>query len=112
MKISEKVIKEAKDLLENYVCDDLKQATEKFISDAEKTGEADAEAYVAVLRDSVASIDDSIAFAQSDYCRQSEGEAAAKQLLDSCLKAKANGAIYCGCPGCTGALGLIMALTE
>lgn len=109
MKIDNETIKLAQDLLTVYVCPEVKEATEKFLASPD---DMTAGTLAIALTDGIASIDEAIAFAQSDYCKEKFGEEAAKSILEETTKAKKNGAKYCGCDGCQKALALLNALAE
>ena len=101
MKVSQELIAKINDMLTVYVCAELKDAAEKFLADAEANGEADPAALIAELKDDICSIDDFLGFAQSDFCKNMKGEEEARLMYEAGVKAKADGAKTCLCPGCT-----------
>ena len=98
-------------MLESYVCPELREAAEAFLgADGTDAENAAREKLVAVLPDSIASIDDAIAFAKSDFAKEKFGEEGAAAFLKEICARKEAGEIYCGCPGCQAALRLMDAL--
>lgn len=98
-------------MLKNYCCPELKAAAEAFLK---ADGTADEAASLAglkkVLPESIASIDDAMEFAKSDYCREKYGAEAAANILKETEAQKARGEKYCGCGGCQAALDLLNSL--
>lgn len=86
-------------------CADLKAAGQAWL-DAEGTDkEADATAaLLAEIEEDVTPIDGLIAFAGSEAGAKVFGEKMAADLLAHAKEIKANGALYCDCPGCSAAL--------
>ncbi len=112
MKVSSELIEKIKDMLTVYVCPELQQAAKEFLESAEKTGEADPANLIAELRDDICTIDDYIAFTQSEYCLNMNDEVVAQLMHKQGVEAKANGAVNCLCPGCTKAAAILAELTE
>lgn len=105
------IIKTVKELLGVYCCPELKAAAEEYLSSADTPEEPQAaEKLRAVLPESIASIDDAIAFAASDYAVSKFGAEGAAEILRSTQAAKAAGEKYCGCDGCRTALELMRLL--
>ena len=76
---------------------ELKAAAEAYLKAQDK---ASADALVKALVEKVNSIDETIAFAESEAGAQVFGAEAAKGLAAAAKKAKAEGGKYCICPAC------------
>ena len=89
-------------------CAEFKEAAQNYIdsigTDNEKKAE---ETLIAEAKDDICTIDNTIGFFESDMAKQIFGEEAANEKLTQAKEAKANGAFYCNCPGCTAALAII-----
>lgn len=80
------------------VCAPLKSAAEEYLkAQNEKT----ANALVDALKTSVNTIDETIAFAESDMGKKVFGEERAAGMAAKGHEAKTKGAKYCFCPACT-----------
>ena len=89
-------------------CPELKEAAQKFIDSTGTEKEAEAgKILLAEAEEDICFIDGTIAFFESDMAKQIFGEEGAKEKLEGAKQAKANGAVYCNCPGCTAAKGII-----
>lgn len=105
------IISVINELLGVYCCPELKGAAEAYLACVDTPAEADAaDKLRAVLPESIASIDDAIAFASSDYAVSKFGAEAAAEILKTTQAAKAAGEKYCGCDGCRKALELMALL--
>ena len=94
-------------------CAELKAAAQSYIDALGTDGEAEAaKALVAEAKEDINSIDDSIAFLKSDLAVQIFGAELAPVKLEQAIQHKANGGIYCDCPGCTAAKKIIDAEAE
>ena len=89
-------------------CSEFKESAQKFIDSigTEKEKEA-GEILLAEAKEDICFIDGTIAFFESDMAKQIFGEVGAKEKLAAAKEAKANGAVYCNCPGCTAAKNII-----
>ena len=107
-KIREDLVALTKQLLEVHVTDDIKAAAQKWL-DTKDDGAANADAskaFVKALEAGVATIDECIAFHESDAAKQMFGDKNA-ELLAAEKARKAAGEKYCDCPGCTLALAIL-----
>ena len=107
-KIREDLIAMTKQLLEVHVTDDIKAAAQAWL-DTKDDGNANAEAskaFVKALEAGVATIDECIAFYQSDAAKQMFGDKQAELLAKEQAR-KASGEKFCDCPGCTLALAIL-----
>ncbi|MBR1672762.1 MAG: heat-shock protein Hsp90 [Fretibacterium sp.] len=83
-------------------CSEAKAAGQAYLDAEGTTGEkAAARALIAELEEDVCSIDDMIAFADSDRAKGFLGEEAAKGLAERGRKAKAEGGKHCLCLACS-----------
>ena len=113
MYLGQKVIREqlkakTEQLLAGHVTAELKEAGQKWLdtyNDGNTNSEA-AKAYVAALMQGVATIDELIAFLESDKAKEIFGDAHAAKL-DAAKARKAAGELYCDCPACTLALDIL-----
>ncbi|MBQ7203734.1 MAG: molecular chaperone Hsp90 [Eubacterium sp.] len=89
-------------------CAEFKQAAQNYINSigTDKETEA-AEMLIAEAKEDIAPIDGTIAFFESDMAKQIFGDEVAAQKLAHAKEIKADGAIYCDCPGCIAALNII-----
>lgn len=95
----------AKAVLEAYsACPEFKAAAQAFL-DAVGTDEEAAlgKVLVAEAEEDICSIDSTIGFMQSDMAKSIFGEAVAAEKLAHAQEIKAQGAVYCDCPGCLAA---------
>ena len=107
MYTAQKVIREAlaektRKLMELSHYAPLTEAAQKWL-DTMEDGEANkaaTKAYIAALEDGIATIDESIAFAQSAKAAEILGADGAAKLLENEMKRKAAGAKFCNCPAC------------
>lgn len=109
MKIDNVTLKLTEDMLKAYVNPNLKKAAEDFLASPDDNT---ASTLATQLYQGIATIDEALGFAKSDYCKEKFGEEMAKTILAETEKQKASGAKYCGCEGCTKALALLDALAE
>ncbi len=89
-------------------CPEFKEAAQKFIDSigTEKEKEA-GEILLAEAKEDICFIDGTIAFFESEMAEKIFGAEIAKEKLAAAKEAKANGAVYCNCPGCTAAKNII-----
>ena len=107
-KIREDLVALTKQLLEVHVTDDIKAAAQNWLdtlNDGAANGEA-AKAFVKALEAGVATIDECIAFYQSDAAKQMFGDKNDAMLAAEKAR-KAAGEKFCDCPGCTLALSIL-----
>ena len=109
MRVDNVTIKLAEDMLKAYVNPELKKAAEDFIASPDDNTVS---MLATKLYEGIATIDEALGFAKSDYCKEKFGEEAAKAMLAETEKRKANGEKYCNCEGCTKALALLNALAD
>ena len=89
-------------------CPEFKEAAQKFIDAIGTNAEKDAAAaLVAEAKEDICTIDDVIGFFATDMAKDIFGAEVAAQKLAHAKETKAQGAIYCDCPGCTAALEII-----
>ena len=89
-------------------CAEFKEAAQNYINAIGTENENSAwDNLVAEAKEDISTIDNTIAFFESDMAKQIFGEEIAAQKLAHAKEIKANGAIYCDCPGCTAALAII-----
>ena len=80
---------------------ELKTAGNDWINSIGKNDENEKyDKYIAMLKDCVSSIDDCLAFSETDMCKQIYGEEGAKQLHENSIKSKEAGVKYCLCDAC------------
>ncbi len=79
-------------------CAPVKAAAQAWLDAA---GPDTAKALIAALEAEVCTIDETLAFAESDDAKKIFGEEAAKGFLEQARKTKADGGKYCFCPACT-----------
>ena len=107
-KIREDLVSLTKQLLEVHVTDDIKAAAQKWL-ETKDDGAANADAskaFVKALEAGVATIDECIAFHESDAAKKMFGDKNA-ELLAAEKARKASGEKFCDCPGCTLALAIL-----
>ncbi len=98
-------VKLAKAVIEaSSACKEFKAAAQAYL-DAAETENADTawSALVAEAKEDICTIDNTIGFMESDMAKQIFGAELAEQKLAAAKEAKANGAVYCNCPGCAAA---------
>lgn len=89
-------------------CAELKEAAQNYINAIGTDKEAEAgKILVAEAKEDICSIDNTIAFFESEMAPKIFGADIASEKLAHAKEIKANGAIYCDCPGCTAALAII-----
>ena len=89
-------------------CAEFKETAQKFIDSIGTDNEKTTWNYlVAEAEEDIQSIDNTIDFFTTDLAKQIFGEEVATEKLAHAKEIKANGAIYCDCPGCTAALAII-----
>ena len=94
----QEIIAKVNELIVAPMCNpELKAAAEAYLKAQDK---ASADALVKALEEKVNSIDETIAFAESETGAQVFGAEAAKGLAAAAKKAKAEGGKYCICPAC------------
>ena len=85
-----------------YCCAELKEIGRAWIDSIGTADEQDAAAaLIAELTEDICTIDDAIGFFSSPKAEEFMGAEAAKAKLESVLKEKEDGALYCGCEACT-----------
>ena len=89
-------------------CAEFKQAAQNWLdaegSDKEKEA---GKALVAEAEEDINKIDATIGFFSSDMAKGIFGEDVANEKLAHAKEIKENGALYCDCPGCSAAKGII-----
>ena len=106
-KIREDLAALTRQLLEVHATDALKSAAQTWL-DTMDDGKANSDAtkaYVKALESSISTIDECIAFYESDAARQMFGDKLSEMLAAEKAR-KANGEKYCDCPACTLALAI------
>lgn len=94
-------------------CPEFKETAQKYLDAIGTDEESKAAAIlVAEAEEDISSIDGTIAFFQTDMAKQIFGEALAAEKLAHAMEIKANGALYCDCPGCLAAKAIIDAKAE
>jgi hypothetical protein len=89
-------------------CPEFKEAAKNYIDAIGTEREAEAgKILLAEAQEDINSIDDTIAFFESEMAAKIFGAAIAAEKLASAKQAKANGAKYCNCPGCAAAEAII-----
>ena len=94
-------------------CAEAKEAANRWLS-AVATADEDAETakLVAEMKEDIEPIDDLLAFASSDLAVKIFGQEKATGFLAHAKELKAAGALWCDCPACSAALGIIEAAKE
>ena len=86
-------------------CAPVKAAAQAWLDAAGTDGEkAAAKALVSALEAEVCTIDETLAFAESDKAKELLGEEAARGFAEQARKTKAEGGKYCFCPACAAGL--------
>ena len=86
-------------------CAPVREAAQAWLDAAGTDKEKDAaKALIAALEANVNTIDETLAFAESDRAKEILGEETAKGLAERSRKVKAEGGKYCFCPACTAGL--------
>ncbi len=100
---NQKIIEEkTRALLETHCYDGLRTAAQAWLDALGTGGEKDAgAAYVAMLEESLSSIDHVIDLFGSDRGKQLFGEENAAAMLAHAQEVKAAGGRWCDCPACT-----------
>ena len=94
-------------------CKEFKETAQNYLNAIGTDGEKAAAAImVAEAKEDINSIDDTIAFLSTDLAKQFFGEDGAVLKLQQAKEHKANGGIYCDCPGCTAAKAVMDAEAE
>lgn len=94
-------------------CAEFKAAAQNYIDALGTSGEkAAAAALVAEAKEDINLIDDTIAFLKSEMAVKIFGAELAPVKLAEAEAHKANGGIYCDCPGCAAAEAIINAEAE
>ena len=89
-------------------CPEFKQAAKNFIDSIGTDKETEAgKILVAEAKEDICFIDGTIEFFKSEMAVKIFGAEIAKDKLASAEEAKANGAVYCNCPGCSAAKDII-----
>ncbi|MBE6741905.1 MAG: molecular chaperone Hsp90 [Ruminococcaceae bacterium] len=89
-------------------CPEFKQAAKSFIDAIGTDKEEEAgKILLAEAEEDICFIDGTIEFFESEMAVKIFGAEIAKDKLESAKQAKANGAVYCNCPGCTAAKDII-----
>ena len=93
------ILKKVEELIAAHsVCADVKEAAEAYLK--AQTPE-NAKVLVKLLEENVCSIDETIAFAESDLGKQIFGEETASKMAATGKDLKSKGAKYCFCPACS-----------
>ena len=87
-------------------CPEFKAAAKNYIDAPADDSWA---ALAAEAKEDINTIDDTIEFFKSDLAKKLFSEDVACEKLNSALAAKAQGAVYCTCPGCAAAEAIINA---
>ena len=87
-------------------CPEFKAAAQNFINSPDDGKWA---ALVAEAKEDINTIDDTIEFFKSDLAKKLFSEDVACEKLNAALEAKAQGAVYCNCPGCAAAEAILKA---
>ncbi len=94
-------------------CAEFKAAAQNYLDAIGTNGEkAAAAALIAEAKEDINEIDDTIAFLKSEMAVKIFGAAIAPVKLAEAEAHKANGGIYCDCPGCAAAEAIINAEAE
>ena len=89
-------------------CPEFKQAAKDFIDSIGTDKEAEAgKALLEEAKEDICFIDGTIEFFKSEMAVKIFGAEIAKDKLEKAEEAKANGAVYCNCPGCSAAEAII-----
>jgi hypothetical protein len=89
-------------------CPEFKEAAQKYLDAIGTPDEKKmAEILVAEAEEDISPIDGTIAFFVTDMAKEIFGEDVAAQKLAHAQEIKAQGALYCDCPGCTVALDIL-----
>ncbi len=89
-------------------CPEFKEAAQNYLDAIGTDGEKKAaEILVAEAKEDISPIDGTIAFFATDMAKEIFGEEVAAQKLAHAKEIKAQGAIYCDCPGCVAAKAII-----
>ena len=92
------IIAKVNELIATPNCNpELRAAAENYIKAQDK---AAAEKLIKALESCVNSIDETLAFAESDMGKNIFGEETAKNIAQNCHKAKDAGEKFCTCPAC------------
>lgn len=98
-------IKLANDVLDAFsACAELKAAAQAYLDSPDGKNW---EILVAEAKEDISGIDGTIGFFSSDSAKQIFGAELAAQKLAHAKQIKAQGAVYCDCPGCTAAKAII-----
>lgn len=82
-------------------CEDAKKAAQAWLDAiGTKQEAAQGKAYVAALKDVIVTVDELLAFAESDAGKQHFGEESAKEITIHARQLKHERATYCDCPAC------------
>ena len=87
-------------------CPELKAAAQAFLNSPDDEKWA---ALVAEAKEDINTIDNTIEFFKSELAKKLFSEDVAAEKLNSAIKAKEDGAVYCNCPGCAAAEAIIKA---
>ncbi|MBQ7545215.1 MAG: heat-shock protein Hsp90 [Synergistaceae bacterium] len=94
----QEILAKVNELIAAPMCNpELKAAAEAYLKAQDKKS---ADALVKMLEATVSSVDETIAFAESEAGAKVFGAEAAKGLAAAAKKAKAEGGKYCICPAC------------
>lgn len=100
----EKTIEKTKVLLSGWCCDELREAAQNWLSalgtDSQKSA---GENYIAVLEDSIVSVDGMLEFLPTKEAKAKFGEETANKFYEHAKELKALGIVNCDCPACTAA---------
>ena len=106
--IREQLKAKTEQMLQSYVVPELKEAAQKWLdtyTDGAANGEA-AREYVTALEQGVATIDELLAYLDTDQAKEKMGDHYGA-ILEQARADKEAGKPYCGCPSCTLALEIL-----
>ena len=85
-------------------CPELKAAAQAYL---DRPYDENWAKLVAEAKEDISPIDGTIEFFKTETAKQIFGDAVAAQKLAHAIEIKAQGAVYCDCPGCTAAKAII-----
>lgn len=101
-------VERTKVLLSDWCCDELKEAAQAWLDSigTDKQKEV-GEKYVAVLQESIVSVDGMLAFLPTEEAKAKFGEETANNVYEHAKELKARGIKNCDCPACTAAMAVL-----
>lgn len=103
-----KTIEKTKNLLSVHCCDELKDAAQNWLNSIGTEWQKSAsENYVAVLEESIVSVDGMLAFLPTKEAKAKFGEETANKFYEHAKELKALGVKNCDCPACTAAAAVL-----